>query len=72
MPLNFLLLSDLRELLAGALEALQAPIDQEVSRPIPSSQPPVGPNRMEEKEEISAQEKEASWRDELIVIANAE
>ena len=70
MQLNFLPPSDLRNLQAGALEALQAPTDQGSSQRILSSQPLVGPSRMEEKEEISAREKEASW-DELVVAANA-
>ena len=50
MQLNFLLPSDSGELQTGALEALQAPINQ-VSR---------GLSRVEKKEEISAPEKEAS------------
>ena len=49
MQLNFLLLSDARELQVGLLEALQAPNDLEIPRRIPLSQPPVGPNRMGEK-----------------------
>lgn len=60
MQLNFLLPSDSWESQADALEASQAPINQDISRRILSSQPLVFPSQVEEKEEMSASEKEAS------------